>query len=86
MVFRRCTKGQRKTMVLFTRRKEVINISDNTMFVNYPDVVSIEDLQSMLRIGRNAAYDLIRNGIIKTIRIGKKYIIPKKSVIAFLEI
>lgn len=54
------------------------------MFSNYPDVVSVEDVQAMLHIGRNAAYGLLQSGAIVTIRVGKKYIIPKASVIDFL--
>jgi len=54
------------------------------MFTDYPDVISVEDLQSMLHIGRNAAYGLLKAGTIATIRIGKKYIIPKNNVIDFL--
>lgn len=37
-----------------------------------------------LKIGRNSAYDILKTGMIKTIKIGKKYIIPKQSVINFL--
>lgn len=57
----------------------------NNTFKDYPDVVSIEELQEMLHIGRNAAYDIVKDGKIKTIRVGKRYIIPKASVINFLE-
>ena len=57
----------------------------NNMFKDYPDVVRIEELQEMLHIGRNAAYDIVKDGKIKTIRVGKRYIIPKASVINFLE-
>jgi hypothetical protein len=39
----------------------------------------------MLHIGRNSAYSILKDGLIKTIKVGKKYIIPKKSVIDFLE-
>lgn len=56
----------------------------NSIFANYPDVVSVEDVQVMLHIGRNAAYRLLQSGAIATIRVGKKYIIPKESVIDFL--
>lgn len=56
----------------------------NSIFANYPDVVSAEDVQAMLHIGRNAAYSLLQSGAIATIRVGKKYIIPKASVIDFL--
>lgn len=56
------------------------------MFNEYQDVVTVEDLQKMLHIGRSAAYELLKNGKIKTLKIGKKYIIPKSSVIDFLNI
>ncbi|WP_322173289.1 MULTISPECIES: helix-turn-helix domain-containing protein [Acutalibacter] len=56
----------------------------NSIFANYPDIVSVEDVQAMLHIGRNAAYGLLQSGAITTIRVGKKYIIPKASVIDFL--
>ena len=53
-------------------------------FGDYPDVVSIDDLKSMLNVGRNTAYSLLKKGSIKTIRVGRKYIIPKQNVIDFL--
>ena len=56
----------------------------NQIFANYPDVVSVEDIQTMLHVGRNTAYGLLQSGAISTVRVGKKYIIPKASVIAFL--
>lgn len=58
----------------------------NTIFADYPDVVSVEDVQAMLRIGRNAAYGLLKSGAISTVRVGKKYIIPKTSIINFLSL
>ena len=57
---------------------------NNNIFSSYPDVVTPNDLQIMLGIGRNAVYDILKNGLIKTIRVGKKYIIPKENVIKFL--
>lgn len=54
------------------------------MFTDYPDVVSISELQSMLRIGRNTAYTLLKSGAVQSIKVGKRYIIPKTSVIDFL--
>ena len=52
----------------------------------YPDVLSVEELQSVLRIGRSATYTLLRENKIKTLRVGNRYIIPKQSVIEFLNI
>ena len=59
-------------------------MSDNILFSEYPDVVTVYDLQKMLKIGRNSAYDILKSGLIKTIKVGKRYIIPKQSVINFL--
>ena len=54
------------------------------IFAEYPDVVSAKELQTMLHIGRNTAYSLLKSGAVSNIRIGKKYIIPKASVEEFL--
>lgn len=55
------------------------------MFDNYADVMTVDELKEVLRIGRNAAYELIKNGSIKHIRVGKKILIPKQNVIDFLQ-
>lgn len=54
------------------------------MFKEYPDIITIIDLQAMLHIGRNAAYKLLQDNSIVSIRVGKKYIIPKASVASFI--
>jgi excisionase family DNA binding protein len=62
--------------------------SDNytqEMFADYPDVVDVSRLRSMLgNIGKQTAYELVRKGTIKAIKVGKLYRIPKINVIAFL--
>lgn len=54
------------------------------MFDNYPDVVTVKEMQTMLRIGRKVAYDLVHNGTIPSVRIGTSYLITKKSIENFL--
>ncbi len=54
------------------------------MFLDYPDVVSVEQLQEMLNVGKNTAYKLINDGDIKSIKIGRTYKIPKQFVADFL--
>ena len=54
------------------------------MFKDYPDIITIIDLQAMMHIGRNAAYQLLQDNSIVSIRVGKKYIIPKTSVANFI--
>lgn len=55
------------------------------IFSDYPDVVNVDDLTHMLGIGKNKAYELINNGKIQSIKIGRKHIIPKYRVIEFLQ-
>ena len=54
------------------------------LFRNYPDVVSVEQLSEMLHIGQVLAYRLVRNGEIKSRKVGREYKIPKVNVIAYL--
>ena len=54
------------------------------MFAEYPDIVTVKDLQTMLGIGRHAAYDLLGDGEISCIRLGNAYKIPKINVIDYV--
>ena len=60
------------------------NSAIDNMFLNYPDLLTIDDLQKALGIGRNMAYRLINNGQIEHIRIGKNIKIPKRFVVDFI--
>lgn len=53
-------------------------------FDDLPLTLRVEDLMPILGIGRNTAYELVRSGQIKSIRIGRKIRIPKAEVLAFL--
>ena len=55
------------------------------MFSKYPDVVSVSELMDMLHIGKDTAYKLLQSGKIKSIKIGKKYRIPKSFVVEYLQ-
>lgn len=54
------------------------------MFKDFPDCVGVEQLGQMLGIKRTKTYELLRDGTIKSIKIGKGYKIPKYNVIAYL--
>ncbi|MDR0905949.1 MAG: helix-turn-helix domain-containing protein [Oscillospiraceae bacterium] len=54
------------------------------MFNDYKDVVTVEELAEMLKIGRNTAYELVRANIIKSVRVGRSIRIAKAAVIAYL--
>ena len=56
------------------------------MLENYQnDVLNIDELCTILRIGRNSAYKLLQNQTIPNRKLQRKYIIPKDSVIRFME-
>ena len=54
------------------------------MLEEYGDVLTVSELQEALQIGRNAAYTLLQSGEIGSFLVGKKYRIPKASVIEYL--
>ena len=54
------------------------------MFTSYPDVVNTNQLKDMLGIGITLAYRLVKPTIIKSIKVGREYKIPKANVIAYL--
>ena len=54
------------------------------MFNDYPDVLTIEDLQIALNIGRSTAYRLIRSGDIRHLRIGKNIKIPRRYLVEYI--
>lgn len=53
-------------------------------FDELPLTLRVEDLMPILGIGRNTAYELVRSGKIKGIRIGKQIRISKEEVRKFL--
>lgn len=55
------------------------------MLENYPDVLEIKDICSILRIGRKTAYQLLNSGAIPYRRIGRNYKIRKDAVIHYLQ-
>ena len=54
------------------------------MFPDYPDIVTVAQLQRMLDISRHLAYDLINEGSISGLKIGNAFKIPKVSVINYV--
>lgn len=51
-----------------------------------PLVLRVEDLSKALGIGRNTAYELVRSGQIRSIRIGRQLRIPRSELQRFLDI
>ena len=52
---------------------------------NYGDVMIVEEVCEVLKLGKNKVYELLQGGEIASRKVGRKFLIPKKSVIDFLE-
>ena len=50
-----------------------------------PMTLRVEELMPILGIGRNTAYELIRSGQIRSIRIGRQSRIPRDALLEFLQ-
>ena len=49
-----------------------------------PVTLRVEELMPILGIGRNTAYELIRSGQIRSIRIGRQIRIPRDALLEFM--
>ncbi len=56
----------------------------STLYSKYPPVLHVKDLAEILSISHNTAYNLVRSGQIRSIRIGRSYRIPLEAVIDYL--
>jgi len=53
-------------------------------FDEIPVVLRVEDLKPILGIGLNTAYDLVRSGRIRSVRVGNQIRISKTAVLDFI--
>lgn len=54
-------------------------------FEDFPQVMTVEELAAALRIGRNAAYQLVRDKAIRAIKVGRNIRIPRAALVEFLD-
>ena len=55
------------------------------MYDDIPLMLTVGDARKLLHIGRNRMYEMVHAGRIQYIRNGKRILIPRNAVIAFLE-
>ena len=65
-------------------KKSEIKELYNMMFPDFPDIVTVTQLQEMLGVSRHLAYDLINDGSIRGLKIGNAFKIPKVNVIEYV--
>ena len=57
----------------------------HTSTESFPITLRVEDLMPILNVGRNTAYQLVRSGEIRSIRIGRQIRIPRQVLLDYLE-
>ena len=50
-------------------------------FDDLPEMVTVEEMAAFLRISRNAAYDLVKTGRMRSTRFGRLIRIPKLALL-----
>lgn len=55
------------------------------MFNDYNDMLTIDEVCEMLRIGRTKAYSMLRANRIQGFKDGRLWMIPKNSVIEYIQ-
>lgn len=57
-----------------------------SIFKDYPDVVTVEQMSEMLGISTKTAYRLLKNNTIEHFMIGRIYKIPKYHILTYLNL
>ena len=57
----------------------------NRDYDQLPTILTVPEVANILRIGRNAAYQLVTDGNIRCIHIGRSIRIPRTALVQFLE-
>jgi excisionase family DNA binding protein len=47
--------------------------------------LDVADAAELLGLGRNTTYDLVRSGRLRSVRVGRRLVIPRSEIDAFLE-
>ncbi len=50
-------------------------------FEDLPEMVTVEEMGAFLRLSRNAAYDLVKSGAIRSAKFGRLIRIPKQALL-----
>lgn len=61
------------------------NIKNGGTSENFPLVFTVPETAKKLRIGVGRCYELVRCGRLRSIKIGKRILIPRNAVFEFLE-
>ena len=66
-----------------------MNHSENvycSLLKDYPDVMNVDEMCSVLGISSKTGYRLLKDGSIQSRKVGRKYCIPKIHLLAYLNV
>lgn len=55
------------------------------MLESYDDILTVEEVASILKVGMTQAYKLVRTGLLKAYKEGKDWKIPKEALYLYIK-
>lgn len=55
------------------------------MFESFDDILTVEEVSAILKIGTTQAYKIVRSGTLKAYKEGKDWKIPKESLVLYIK-
>jgi excisionase family DNA binding protein len=71
--------------IMGTKKGGMMKEREERALSAYPDVMTVKEIAKVLRTGVNTVYGLVHAGAIRSVRIGKRFIVPKREVLEFLD-
>ena len=75
-----CISEESGVFTMYKNRTENFHTSTES----FPITLRVEDLMPILNVGRNTAYQLVRSGEIRSIKIGRQIRIPRQVLLDYL--
>ena len=64
----------------------ITNFCSVTIFNELPLALTVLEAGQVLRVGRNVAYELVRSGQLRSVRVGKNIRIPRDALAEYLNL
>ena len=57
-----------------------------TVLKDYPEIMSVEETSAALGVSTKTVYEMLKNGTIQNMKVGRSYRVPKVHLLSFLKI
>jgi excisionase family DNA binding protein len=57
-----------------------------SVFREYPDILDVKDVSTLLGVSTKVVYRLLRDGSIVSLKIGREFRVPKVNVMKYVKI